>query len=128
LGLLGGLSEEGDDVGGLWTPVRAGGDHEGLLGLEENLRRPVDGAVNTQLLGIATIQLAEEVDDTPPDVGRNEFDAPNTTFLDHVQELIGLAKLVTRGRRRAALPRPEPVLRDLEDRTLDHADAWFDHA
>src|SRR6202035_1389079 len=71
-------------------------------------------------LGVLTVQLSQEADDTSPDAGRNQRDLPQPALFDGTQQLIRLAELAARRRGRATFPRPEAVLCDFENGALDH--------
>jgi ADP-ribose diphosphatase len=113
-------AEELDHVAGAAAPAAASRQHQIFLGLEENFRRALDRAVDTQLLGVLAIQLSEKVNDPSPDVGRNQRDVAQTTFFDGAQQLVGLAELAARCRGGATLPRPKAMLCDFKNGALDH--------
>ena len=113
-------AEEGDDVAGAPAPAASRSQHEVLLGLEENLARALDRAVDTQLLRVLAIELTKEVNDSPPDVGGNQLDVSQPAFFDRAQQLIGLAQLAARRRGRATLPGPEAMLCDFQNSAFDH--------
>ncbi len=83
--------EERDDVAGPAAPAASSGQHEIFLGLEEDLGRALDRAVDAQLLGVLAVQLSKQMNDPAPDVGRNQRDVAQAAFFDRAQQLIGLA-------------------------------------
>ena len=98
----------------------AGGNHEVFWRLEQHVGGAVHRAIDAQLFGVGTIELPEEVDDAAPDVRRDQLDVTHAAFFDDGEELVGLAKLVPRSAGGLSLPRPEAMLRDLENGALDH--------
>jgi len=111
--------EQGHDITGA-VPAASSRQHEVLLGLEEDLGGPLHRAVDAQPLPVLAIQLAEEVNDPSPDVGRNQLDVSQPAFFDRAQQLIGLAQLVAWRRGGATLPGPEAMLCDFQNGALDH--------
>ena len=115
-----GAAEERDDVAGPAAPAASCSHHERLLGLEQYFRGPVERAVDTELFRIAAIQLAQQMDNAPPDVSRDQFQLLDSAFLDGTEQLVRFAQLAARCRGVAALPGPETMLCDLENGALDH--------
>src|SRR5260370_10376504 len=112
--------EQRDHVAGSAAPAAPRRQHQGLLCLEQDFGGALNRPVDAELLRIGAVQLAQQVDDAPPDVGRDQFDLTDPAFLDRSQELIGFPQLAARCRRVSTLPRPEAVLCDLENGALDH--------
>jgi len=113
-------AEEGDDVPGPAAPPAAGSQHEGLLRLEEDLCGPVNGAVDTELLGVDVVELAEQMHDAPPYVRGDQRQLTDPALFDGRQQLIGFAELIARRWCGAALPGPEAMLCDFQNGTFDH--------
>jgi len=115
-----GAAKQGNDVARSAAPAASRSHHERLLGLEQDLRGPVEGAVDAELFRVPAIQLPKQVDDPPPDMGRNQLQLLDPAFLDGTQQLIRFAQLAAWGRGVAALPGPEAMLCDLENGAFDH--------
>src|SRR5205807_10148584 len=88
-----GAAKEGDDVARSAAPAAARSHHERLLGLEQDFRGPVERAVDAELFRVTAIQLAQQVDNAPPDMGRNQLQLLDPAFLDGTQQLIRFAQL-----------------------------------
>src|SRR3989442_15584503 len=112
--------EEGNDVPSASTPVRAGRHHQVLLGLKQDFRDSLDGAIDAELLRIGAVELTKQMHDAPPDVRRNQLDLAQPALFDSVEQLIGLAQLIARSASGAALPGPEAVLGNFQNGALDH--------
>jgi len=115
-----GATKERDHVPGTAAPAAPGSQHEGLLGLEQHRSGPLNRSVDPELLRIAAVELAEQMDDAPPDVGRDQLQLLDPAFLDGTQQLIRFAQLAAWRWGVAALPGPEAMLCDLENGALDH--------
>src|SRR6202171_2285370 len=111
--------EEGNDVASS-APAAASGEHQVLLGLEEDLGDALHRTVDAEFLRVFAVELTEQVNNASPDVGRNPFDVSQAALFDRAQQLIGLAQLVARSRGRATLPGPEAMLCDFQNGALDH--------
>ena len=115
-----GATKERDHVAGAPAPAAPGSQHQGLLGLEQDRSGPLNRSVDPKLLCIAAVELAEQMDDAPPDVGRDQLQLLDPAFLDGTQQLIRFAQLAAWRWGVAALPGPEAMLCDLENGALDH--------
>ncbi|TMF31499.1 MAG: NUDIX hydrolase [Chloroflexi bacterium] len=69
---------------------------------------------------VAALQLAQQMNDATPDVGRDQLQLLDAAFFDRTEQLIGFAQLAARCGPVAALPGPEAVLSDLENGAFDH--------
>src|ERR1700682_2202413 len=111
--------EEGNDVASS-APAAASGEHQLLVGLEEDLGGALHRTVDAEFLRVFAVELTEQVNNASPDVGRNPFDVSQAALFDRAQQLIGLAQLVARGGGGATLPGPEAMLCDFQNGALDH--------
>src|SRR5256885_17133963 len=112
--------KRGDDLARPATPAAPCRDHESLLGLEQDLRRPVQRPVDAKPFGVAAVQLAQQMNDATPDVGRDQLQLVEAAFFNRTEQLIRFAQLTARCRPMAALPGPEAVLSDFGNGALDH--------
>src|SRR5207248_11266860 len=113
-------AEEGHDLARQGPPAPLLLVHERLLGLEQDLRADLHRAIDTDPLRVAGVDLAQELDDAPPDGSGDEADPAQPAFLERRQQPVGLTQLRARCDRVTALPGPEPVACDLEDGAFDH--------
>lgn len=119
-GAFSGPAEERDDVAGVTPAAITRRNHQGFLGLEQDVGGAIYGTVDAELLGVGTIELPQQVNDAAPDMGWNQLDVAQATFLDNTQQLIGLAQLVSWGEGGFTFPGPEAVLSDFENGAFDH--------
>src|SRR6266480_4814096 len=115
-----GTAKQGDDVARPAEPAASRRDHECFLGFEQDLRRPLQRPVDAKPFGVAAVQLAQQMNDATPNVGRDQLQLVEAAFFDRTEQLIRFAQLAARCRPMAALPGPEAVLSDLENGALDH--------
>ena len=115
-----GPAKQGDYVAGPAAPAASCREHESFLGVEQDLRRSVEGPVDTKPFGVAAVQLAEQMHDATPDVGRDQFQLMDAAFFDRTEQLIRFAQLAARCRPVPTLPGPEAELSDLENGAFDH--------
>ena len=113
-------AEEGDDVGPASAPVGTGGHHQVLLGVKQDFGGPLDGAIDAEPLGVATVELTKQMHDAPPDVGGNQLDLAQPALFNSIEQLVGLAQLIARSASGTALPGPEAVLGNFQNGALDH--------
>ena len=66
--------EERDDVAPTAVPALLGGNHQILLGFEEDVGGALDRTIDSKLLCVGPLQLTQQVDDATPDVCRNQLD------------------------------------------------------
>ena len=102
------------------APAGAGRKHQVLLGFEQHVGGSRNRAVDAEFLGVAAIELTEEMNDAPPDVCRNQLQLRNPALLNGAKQLIGFPQLIPWRGGGSSLPGPETMLGDLENGALDH--------
>jgi hypothetical protein len=83
-------AEERNDNAGA-APAPTSGQHQVLLGLEEDLSGTLDRTVDPELLSVLAIKLPQEMNDPSPDVGRDKLDLAQAALFHGAQQLIGFA-------------------------------------